>query len=653
MWLVFSLFYALLALVMCILSQTTHHDNLVAKYYEGKMIGFPDKGRQIYLVLNYTLFPLANPDTIDALGIWIGDCNYVASKYFEDIPRGHAINMYDPTVDMNNFYKWIRIARNLPRELKMPEPDLYIKDQIRSNMAMLKNYVEKARPGIDFSKRACTRNDGYVRFDAQTYGRYGNALIELKNGIFFAEITNRTYILHKNQIKDLGPFRLDYLKQKFCVISKGDYNQNHTGAYIETIHARDAYFGYGVWNDPVYSDFKLPHFDKSIFSLLESYSMEIFACLWSSVREEEIDATAIAMAEYLNNNTLYIAIHKRSYEGDCNNIMGNDASISLERPFPGNYSVLSDYSTYVKSNPKTTIKYPLCDMHGDFIERVCTEMFSTSSSSSSSKGCPFVALYAWDGEGEFNPNDMYHPSILSINVSSKAFKEIEELEGDWISGILEAKGFVVDMLLAMNSELFILSPHSSFSWNIVEMRDIMHKQSYPHFIRPPDQALLNIWTYGTVDKNDIQTEWNRFKQRFSVNNDMAFHDYKNTKEQENLKEQNNTNELNGTGYHISSTLLQPHDYYSPPSYVNISSSDLLGLHQMIKNYLFDNPSAIDDKVIYCLYALICYNVCLIIWCQYQWYGGRSCTSPCDISSKERWKQNQSYLPLQTFDNDGD
>ena len=134
---------------------------------------------------------------------------------------------------------------------------------------------------------------------------------------------------------------------------------------------------------------------------------------------------------------------------------------------------------------------------------------------------------------------------------------------------------------------------------------------------------------------------------------MAFHDYKNTKEQENLKEQNNTNELNGTGYHSSSTLLQPHDYYSPPSYVNISSSDLLGLHQMIKNYLFDNPSAINDKVIYCLYALICYNVCLIIWCQYQWYGGRSCTSPCDISSKERWKQNQSYLPLQTFDNDGD
>ena len=308
------------------------------------MVQFLDKDRQIYLILNQTLFPVANPDTVDALGLWFGEVNYVMSSYMQNVSRGRVLNKYDPAEDMNDVSKWIRIARAKPRNLEMPKPDLYIKDQIQLNIAALREYVERARPGLDYSKRACSNNDGYVRFDKNQYGRFGNALIELKNGIFFAEITNRTFILQDWQVEYLSSFNVEYLMQKFCVIGTGEFDQNNTGAYIETVHAMDAYGGYNLWDDPVYKDFKLPPFNKYILPLLESYSMEVFACIWASVREEDIDATVLAMADFLNNNTLYIAVHKRSFEGECNDMMRKDTSIILETTFPGNYSDLSDYN---------------------------------------------------------------------------------------------------------------------------------------------------------------------------------------------------------------------------------------------------------------------------------------------------------------------
>ena len=674
-----SLSYAFLALG--ILSRSSRSDDIVTKYFEGEMVQFLDQDRQIYLVLNQTLFPLANPDTMEALGLWMGEVNFISSKHMLGTPRGRMINMYDPKVDTHYFYEEVQIARSRPRQLKMPKPDLYIKGQIRSNLALLKSYVESARPGSDYSKQACANNSGYVQFDKSQYGRYGNALIELKNGIFFAEITNRTYILQDWQSQYLASFNIQYLMQKFCIIDKGEYMRNHTGAYIETIHARDAYGGYAVWRNPDYVDFKLPLFNKALLPTLESYSMEVFACLWSSVKEEKIDATAIAMADFLNNNTMYIAVHKRSYEGACNQVMSSDSTISLERPFPGNYSKFSNFSAYSQTHPNTELTNPLCNMYGDFIENVCDEAFSTSS-------CPFMVLYAWDGEGNFSESNMYHDSILSRNVTSKAFYEMELLEGDWMTGILENQNYIVDMLLAMNAELFIMSPYSSFSWNIVEMRDIMHKVSYPRFTRPPNQAVLNIWMYGSIDEDDILAEWSRFKRKFYIN-DKSF--YNSTGEGQNigktiLQTVNTTMSnfssprtftVNGknqstigmnqsgidTNHHNASNMTTSQasartndqnisgykahkDEYSPnPNYTSDyhdSSQDILGFHSLEK--YFSDHMRMNENIVYCVYALISYNLCLIIWCYYQ-YGG------CLYAFADKNVQQQPYLPLQTFDNE--
>ena len=215
----------------------------------------------------------------------------------------------------------------------------------------------------------------------------------------------------------------------------------------------------------------------------------------------------------------------------------------------------------------------------------------------------------------------------------------------------------------------------------------MHKKSYPHFGRPPDQAVLNIWMYGTLDKNDIKTEWYRFKQRFSINDNTFYNNTNinsrandnitnNQKVYENVSSKNfptqssnpprdeksqsnmGTNQSNNTeiyqNHTVNNTVLinrkkeekfqqnvgiveingDEHTTYSSyyfPLY-NIS-------HYLFGHHLVSNPT-IYDRATYCLFALIC----LALWCHYQ-YGG------CGIIFSEERVQNQPYQPLQTSDYD--
>ena len=66
-----------------------------AEGFNGQTIKFSDMaGRQVYLALNMTLYPIGNPDTMDALGLSWDQIVYAPQREFSLFKYADTLNMY-------------------------------------------------------------------------------------------------------------------------------------------------------------------------------------------------------------------------------------------------------------------------------------------------------------------------------------------------------------------------------------------------------------------------------------------------------------------------------------------------------------------------------------------------------------------------------
>lgn len=77
------------------IAQLIYFPKVSAEGFDGQAVKFSDSAsRQVYLALNMTLYPIGNPDTMDALGLSWGQIVYAPQKEFSLFKYVDTLNMY-------------------------------------------------------------------------------------------------------------------------------------------------------------------------------------------------------------------------------------------------------------------------------------------------------------------------------------------------------------------------------------------------------------------------------------------------------------------------------------------------------------------------------------------------------------------------------
>ena len=90
-----------------------------AEIAEGKGIILNDVDQQVYLVWKQALYPVANPDTMVALGLSYKNMKYDVSKNYKDVPRREKLNILNTSQDFHSWKSRVDIARRRAESLNI------------------------------------------------------------------------------------------------------------------------------------------------------------------------------------------------------------------------------------------------------------------------------------------------------------------------------------------------------------------------------------------------------------------------------------------------------------------------------------------------------------------------------------------------------
>jgi len=177
------------------------------------------------------------------LGFDWKDVSYTPKAIFTEYPVGRAIDVNNGLVD--TFKAGISASSKLKKvRFTLPSSANYVYQKLLGSSSKLKSYLAGKR------KEAICYNKNFLTLSNFKFGRMGNVLIELKNSIFIAEMTNQTFIIPDWMLLEfLTPFDLTDLKKYFCVISLSEYRERSYDAYIETMFTNDIYLALDVWTN--------------------------------------------------------------------------------------------------------------------------------------------------------------------------------------------------------------------------------------------------------------------------------------------------------------------------------------------------------------------------------------------------------------------
>lgn len=234
--------------------------------------------KQIYLFASGVLYPIENPDTLNALGYQWEHVNYIRKSYVEEVINsstlvfGDRLNLY---VDSEKVSYMKNLSTNFDRS-SFELPDSY-----RSMFAEVKFNFMKFRKFIGKSNRRrfpdCAHKN-FVSLTENTYGRLGNALIQMKNTLLIAELLNWTTIIPRwFEALYLNVFNENEIKRHLCVITWFEYNQRGYTGYIEHIETKQSLAGTPVWYSDLYQDFNtlLPQFNQASLPIFDGLSLKV------------------------------------------------------------------------------------------------------------------------------------------------------------------------------------------------------------------------------------------------------------------------------------------------------------------------------------------------------------------------------------------
>jgi len=339
----------------------------------------------------------------------------------------------------------------------------------------------KIQHSLPSSPRVCDPKN-IVQIVEYQFGRNGNQLIEFAHGIWIAYRYNRTFMMPEWMNTLLLPFNTTYLQSLFCF---QEYTKPTEDMNILPIESIESFFAFKLANQPIfaplfYIDSKTPTESEIPFKAIEEltlFYLTVYTSLWSHPKHSIVKASKWVIENHLQGNFRYASVHKRTLEGGCSEIFMRATKVSdfssSELPM--------DHGEWTGRLHKS---HPLC---------VMSESFVTSTMNLHNRSSEQTKVFvAFDGAGDIhdykrNPNavfldvlnDYHEPDITTSTPITDVSLSTRGRRRDLRHHSSGGDHMFIDMFIAMQSDLFIMNPRSTFSWQIFVIRACLSLQSVP------------------------------------------------------------------------------------------------------------------------------------------------------------------------------
>lgn len=190
------------------------------------------------------------------------------------------------------------------------EHDQHVGIVLRDRFAQLRQVAFNSR----IKALECS-NDKFLSIGG-AQGRTGNNFIQFSHGLWFASVTNRTFV-NPDFANSLFPHvDQSLLKSLFCIVDRIP----HPRANIVRLQTGDIYVGSAVWDKGEYKSFatELPPFtEATMLKMLSEHTRQVSGALWGSLNHVYFHQLLTTIKQHLNGELDYVAVHKRGFEGVC------------------------------------------------------------------------------------------------------------------------------------------------------------------------------------------------------------------------------------------------------------------------------------------------------------------------------------------------
>ena len=324
--------------------------------------------------------------------------------------------------------------------------------------------------------------DSFVLITEFQYGQAGNQLVEFTHGLWLADKLNATLVVPEYMGPILAPFHLHEIKKLFCFSdeaqyksSKAEKEQDNVKVKIYELESEDSFWLQNIMgkNDHAKQFPSLPPLEKKVVDEISLYFLDVYASLWGHAKPIIMQEACRIIAHKMKHSIKFTAVHKRDMEGGCQQLFWSN--LPTEK-----CGYLSDQVPLNSSVWQIAGSSSFCRMDAVFVSDTMKmhnrEMKRNSDGRPSSHTAQPVYL-AWDGKGSIDSwKALSAEFVLSADYRSN--HDASELKE---SGIHHSDSLLkfVDMYMAIHSDLFVLNPRSTFSFEIYAIRTILGLESVP------------------------------------------------------------------------------------------------------------------------------------------------------------------------------
>ena len=263
----------------------------------------------------------------------------------------------------------------------------------------------------------------------------------------------------------LEPFDTTLLKAHYCYRLKPSLPQNKT---LFEITSEESFFLFQLFYSNHYRSL-LPPLNETTIADLSLHFLKVYAGLWCCPLHETVAAADWLIHNHLHNSLRYVSVHKRQMEGGCSKTMAGVTQ-------PADFSPRDLPMQRREWRGPLASSHPLCEMPLPFLRdtmdmhhRNCSDIF-----------------VAWDGRGD----------VSSYRREGAVFSDMLDTT---LANHRDVNLKFVDMFLAIHSDLFLLNPRSTFSWQIYLVRVCLGLFSVPvvrgndlYLQRVPDELGMSL-----------------------------------------------------------------------------------------------------------------------------------------------------------------
>ena len=306
----------------------------------------------------------------------------------------------------------------------------------------------------------------YVLITEYMFGNTGNQFVELSHGLWLADRLNATLVVPKYMMSSFKAFDLSTLHATFCFVQEHEFEAEKTKDALSIItielESEESFFFHKIFlgesyktRYPTYA--ALPMLSASLIEEMSLHVMRVAACFWANINRNIVRDAAYLVHKRLHSNLNYTAVHKRTMEGGCSKVM-NEVTV------PSDF----DQEQLPMDSPEWRGKlhraHPVCEYTHDFVTRTINLHYRQTNITAREH----TIFAAWDGRGNINDYRSAGNTALSMD-------HVKNENLDLDPGVVK----LVDMFVAIQAELFILNPRSTFSWQIYLVRTILGLKSVP------------------------------------------------------------------------------------------------------------------------------------------------------------------------------